>query len=878
MWLVFRDEGTSLRHYLYTEREAEGFVLHGQSDFWRDMRLDPEGPEVMKSILRQTLEGTRFLHETGVVHRDLKPSNLIVSLPPVAAAAAATTTTTRHAPPPGPRTGSGDPTGDGRRTGGSFESADVGGDHEQGSSSSTSSSARRTRLLLRVADFSSAVDEGAMPAGLYGAEGPGQSEETLQYAPPEVIFDPETAYSAQRPESYDMWSIGVILLELILGTPEVFTVDQRTRAILDRDLAFEDDEVRAKAHLLAAMADMCIYSGSGSHDGEGSSSPLGDTAVVNERCTLADLGGAVHTRDALDIGFPDQWGLDLLWRLLRWDPMSRISASDALEHAYFVGPYLSRRDGTLHATQRDAMEYDGWFTGSRRISPRALAPRSPPSPYSAVWRAATPPGGDGFIDKRGGGLVPSAEPPRAATRGEANGSFTLDHQHTLNLKYSCPKCNRSFELWKSCHNHVIGRGHSSFCQYDTSSLPPCVSSHSMLPFDPHSGWCDVQGRRSRIEDYHSIVFQEDYKFYGVFDGHCGTRAAKFASRALHLNLEVFLNAQEATQPPQPPSPDDDAPPGNNASIERAVRRAFRKTQEDFLGLVQPGGGSGATPRPPPSEGARETETGVPAAAEGVAAAAAAVSEDDSGTTATVALVYPDVTVVAHVGDSRAVLCCDEAGRAVEITEDHTPYSASERARVEANGGSVEHRGVLRVNGELAVTRTLGNRRLSRHGVLSSEPDVVFVSHGNNDDGDAGGGSGGDGGRGGSGGSGGSGGGKDTAFLVLASDGLWDVVSSQEAVDMVKEVILGSSPSTFPPSHAPQGAAAVVDAAVGGGGARPGQDQQPRRRDGGRGVSRGYGSYVPGQTFQVAATALTHEAYVRGSTDNIGVCVVDLRHH
>ncbi|CAN0252117.1 unnamed protein product, partial [Ectocarpus fasciculatus] len=163
---------------------------------------------------------------------------------------------------------------------------------------------------------------------------------------------------------------------------------------------------------------------------------------------------------------------------------------------------------------------------------------------------------------------------------------------------------------------------------------------------------------------------EDYKFYGVFDGHCGTRAAKFASRALHLNLDFFLNAQEATQPPSPPhppSPDDHAAPDNNASIERAVRRAFRKTQEDFLGLVQPGGGSGATPRAPPSEGPHEPEPGVPAAAEGVAAAAAA-AEDDSGTTATVALVYPNVTVVAHVGDSRAVLCCDDAGRAVEITE------------------------------------------------------------------------------------------------------------------------------------------------------------------------------------------------------------------
>ncbi|CAM9878966.1 unnamed protein product, partial [Choristocarpus tenellus] len=80
MWLVFRDEGVSLRHYLYTEREANGFVLHGQSDFWRQMRLDPEGPQVMKAILRQLLEGTRDLHALGILHRDLKPSNLIVSL------------------------------------------------------------------------------------------------------------------------------------------------------------------------------------------------------------------------------------------------------------------------------------------------------------------------------------------------------------------------------------------------------------------------------------------------------------------------------------------------------------------------------------------------------------------------------------------------------------------------------------------------------------------------------------------------------------------------------------------------------------------------------------------------------------------------------
>ncbi|CAN0467316.1 unnamed protein product, partial [Discosporangium mesarthrocarpum] len=77
-----------------------------------------------------------------------------------------------------------------------------------------------------------------------------------------------------------------------------------------------------------------------------------DAAVVDERCTLADLGKALHTRDALDIGFPDEWGLDLLGNLLRWDPIERISAEEALEHAYFSGPYLSRVDGTAHATRR----------------------------------------------------------------------------------------------------------------------------------------------------------------------------------------------------------------------------------------------------------------------------------------------------------------------------------------------------------------------------------------------------------------------------------------------------------------------------------------------------------------------------------------------
>lgn len=183
--------------------------------------------------------------------------------------------------------------------------------------------------------------------------------------------------------------------------------------------------------------------------------------------------------------------------------------------------------------------------------------------------------------------------------------------------------------------------------------------------------------------------QEDYKFYGVFDGHCGTRAAKFASRALHLNLELFLNAARG--------PDETQEVDRTSFIEHAVRSAFRKTQSDFLEQVgqhqhhmQHDMGAAAAEHGVHSErietvesstsgrvyvsaedseavaAPREAVSGVPVPA--AAGTATAAAEDDSGTTATVALVYPDLTVVAHVGDSRAVMCCDDSGRAVEITE------------------------------------------------------------------------------------------------------------------------------------------------------------------------------------------------------------------
>lgn len=161
--------------------------------------------QVMKSILHQMLEGARFLHERGILHRDLKPSNLIVSLAP-----AATSTADGHGGEPGDNTDFPPPSmtsrattpergwarGGGRRRGnngdGGMHEGSAGSGGEKWSSYPKSSSSKSSLVWLRVADFSSAVDEGSISAGLYGAKGPVQEgEETLQYAPPEVLFDSE---------------------------------------------------------------------------------------------------------------------------------------------------------------------------------------------------------------------------------------------------------------------------------------------------------------------------------------------------------------------------------------------------------------------------------------------------------------------------------------------------------------------------------------------------------------------------------------------------------------------------------------------------------------------------------------------------------------
>ncbi|CAM8935238.1 hypothetical protein QQ045_012781 [Rhodiola kirilowii] len=120
------------------------------------------------------------------------------------------------------------------------------------------------------------------------------------------------------------------------------------------------------------------------------------------------------------------------------------------------------------------------------------------------------------------------------------------------------------------------------------------------------------------------------------------------------------------------------------------------------------------------------------------------------TAVTAILVNGEKLWVANVGDSRAVL--SKRGKATQMSIDHEPNV--ERSSIERKGGFVSNMpgDVARVNGQLAVSRAFGDKNLKTH--LRSDPDIKFA----NID-------------------------RDTELLILASDGLWKVMSNQEAVDI-----------------------------------------------------------------------------------------------
>ncbi|PNH02892.1 hypothetical protein TSOC_011092 [Tetrabaena socialis] len=118
-------------------------------------------------------------------------------------------------------------------------------------------------VWLRLIDFGSAVDDYSLQH-LYGSEGPTSDQLTLEYAPPEALFGRYwEGTRGMRPRSwtYDMWSVGVVWLELLLATPQVWQLPAATRALLEARLALRGrpESERSLLFLLRGLMEWCIY-------------------------------------------------------------------------------------------------------------------------------------------------------------------------------------------------------------------------------------------------------------------------------------------------------------------------------------------------------------------------------------------------------------------------------------------------------------------------------------------------------------------------------------------------------------------------------------------------------------------------------------------
>lgn len=318
------------------------------------------------------------------------------------------------------------------------------------------------------------------------------------------------------------------------------------------------------------------------------------------------------------------------------------------------------------------------------------------------------------------------------------------------------------------------------------------------------GSAQAKGMRPYMEDRHTIIssFQPStssghliqdgvFRAYAaVFDGHNGASAAEHAADRLHHVLAAEPAIRTCT---------GEGPPATAQQEEERVAAAlihsFESVDREIMTRCRLEGTKG-------------------------------------GATGLVLLRTGSHLYAAHCGDTRAVM--SRNGEALRLTEDHKPNLPRERKRVESIGGRVDFARCWRVivdpgDGRpasgLAVSRSFGDPDFKEplH-LVTATPDVIRERLVPGDD-----------------------------FVILASDGLWDVLSDSEACTVVRRHLQQSgAPRQITPPQLLAGAAAF------GGGSFADQMRRP-----------------PALTTALAAAAaerLVQESLDRGTMDNVTAVV------
>lgn len=176
----------------------------------------------------------------------------------------------------------------------------------------------------------------------------------------------------------------------------------------------------------------------------------------------------------------------------------------------------------------------------------------------------------------------------------------------------------------------------------------------------------------------------------------------------------------------------------------------------------------------------------------------AVAAETVGSTAVVAVLSGCQIILSNCGDSRAVLC--RGTETIPLTVDQKPDREDELMRIEGEGGKVINWYGARVFGVLAMSRAIGDWYLRPW--IIPVPEITFMTRSEEDD-----------------------------CLILASDGLWDVMSNDEVGELARRLLRRRRRSMM-------------------------NDEIP--------------------AAQAVADALTEIAYGRNSSDNISIIVVDLK--
>lgn len=204
-------------------------------------------------------------------------------------------------------------------------------------------------------------------------------------------------------------------------------------------------------------------------------------------------------------------------------------------------------------------------------------------------------------------------------------------------------------------------------------------------------------RRSTFQVQRDTFGTEKASFFAVLDGHGGAAVVEKVKERLVHNVVSSSHFQ------------------NGTDMKAAIMEGFRKTDEQVI--------------------------------------EDATASQFCGSTAAMVVVVGSRIYLAHIGDTRIVVSCDNGE--THVTRDHKANREDEKKRIEELGGTVLFFGTWRVEGMLAVTRSFGDGVLKTLIPADPEVDVRDVPPSN------------------------------MSVAIIATDGVWDVISNQEAIRTVR---------------------------------------------------------------------------------------------